>query len=540
MREEIDASSLDVILEQAGRFAADVLCPLNRVGDREGARLDNGNVVMPTGFNEAYAKFVEGGWNGLVFPERWGGQGLPWVLNAAVTEIWNGANLAFQLCPLLSQAAAETLLHHGSKKQQDLYARKLVHGTWTGAMCLTEPQAGSDLSNLKCRAEPREGHYGIFGQKIYITYGDHDLTENIVHLVLARLPDAPAGSRGISLFLVPKFLPNDDGSVGAPNDVSCTTLEHKLGIRGSPTCVMEFGRQHGAVGFLVGEENAGMRCMFTMMNNARIAVGVEGLGIAERAYQLARSYAQDRVQGRIGDRTVAIEEHADVCRMLLTMQASIAAMRALCYVSCASIDAAKATQLAEARGRAENRTALLTPITKAWCTDRACEVTSLAIQVMGGIGYIEGTGAAQLYRDARILPIYEGTNGIQALDLVGRKLTMNDGRLPWELFEDLRDKCAEPALLGALSKLESATKTLQSIPVEDREVVAVSYLELFGAVLAAFHLATASTLDASRTEVFHFYCRRLLPRALAEADVISDVASLSTHVDRDVARSRQG
>ncbi|MEO1018283.1 MAG: acyl-CoA dehydrogenase [Pseudomonadota bacterium] len=510
----VDAPTLDVILEQAGRFGTDILEPLNRVGDHEGARLDRDAVHTPPGFKEAYAQFVEGGWNGLPFPEQFGGQALPWSVNAAISEIWNSANMTFQLCPLLTQAAIEALLHHGTAAQQDIYLRPLVQGTWTGAMCLTEPQAGSDVGAIRTRAERHDDHYRLYGEKIYITFGDHDMAENIVLMVLARLPEAPAGTKGISLFIVPKYLPENSGSLGPRNDVRCTAIEHKLGIHGSPTCVMTFGERDGAVGYLVGEEHGGMRCMFTMMNNARIAVGIEGLGIAERAFQAARAYTDDRIQGRVDGRPAVIAEHPDVARMVKTIEAQVAAMRALAYVACAAQDEGQA-----------DRVALLTPIVKAWCTDRACEVTSLAIQVLGGLGYIEEGGVAQYYRDARILPIYEGTNGIQAIDLAGRKLNMLDGALPWALFDELRPEIVDAELRRALTTLEETTRVLQSHDASARESVAGAYLDLFGGVLGSLYLARGAAADPDRLALSKFYNQRLLPKALAEAQVISAVLS---------------
>ncbi len=471
---------------------------------------------MPSGYKEAYRQFIEGGWNGLPFPEHAGGQALPWAVNAAITEIWNSANMAFQLCPLLTQAAIEALLHHGTEEQQAIYLEKLVRGIWTGAMCLTEPQAGSDVGALRTRAERQGDHYRIFGDKVYVTFGDHDMAENIVLLVLARLPDAPPGTRGISLFLVPKLLPDENGEPGRRNDLRCTGTESKLGIHASPTCAVTFGDNEGATGYLIGVEHGGMRCMFTMMNNCRIAVGIEGLGLAERAYLAARAYANDRVQGQIEGRAVVIAEHSDVARMLTTMEAQIAAMRAFCYVACAAVD----------RGKdGADRAALLTPLVKAWCTDRACDVASTAIQVMGGMGYIEAGGVAQYYRDARILPIYEGTNGIQALDLVGRKLDIEGGRLPWTLFDEWREEADASGIAAALGALEKTTRLVQSHPIGDRGDIAVPYLDLFAGVLAALFLARGGAADPSRLPLSTFYNQRLLPKALAEAEVISSVLS---------------
>ncbi len=515
------------VLAEAGRLAAEVLAPLNQVGDQNPPVLENGVVRTTPGFRDAYRRFAEGGWMGLVFPEEHGGQNLPWLVNTAVAEIWNAANMSFELCPLLTQAGIEALLHHGTEEQKQVYLPRLVSGEWTGAMCLTEPQAGTDVGALRTRAERHGDHYRLRGQKIYITFGDHDLTDNIIHFVLARLPDAPAGTRGISLFLVPKFLPNDDGSPGRRNDMRCLKLEEKLGIHASPTCVMSYGDDEGAVGFLIGEEHAGMRCMFTMMNNARLAVGHEGLGLAERAYQGALAYARERTQGRR-----RIIEYADVRRMLLTMRAEIAAMRALCYWTAAFVDRSVREPDPEARRLASERVALLTPIVKAWCTDLAQEIARDAVQVHGGMGFIEETGAAQHYRDAKILSIYEGTNGIQAMDLVGRKLTIADGELPWRLFAELRGELGRAApdlasaLGSALEALEAATRHLQAADDEARGAAATAFLRLFGHTLGGFLLArgAAAASDEAGSDwpgLARFYVRHLLPPAVGLLPVIT-------------------
>jgi alkylation response protein AidB-like acyl-CoA dehydrogenase len=522
------------VLAEAGRLAAEVLAPLNAVGDRHGAVLENGVVRTAPGFREAYRTYAEGGWMGLVFPEEHGGQNLPWLLNTAAAEVWNAANLTFQLCPLLTQAGIEALVHHGTEEQKRLYLPRMVSGEWTGAMCLTEPQAGSDVGALRTRAQPEgDGSYRIRGQKIYITFGEHDLTENIVHMVLARLPGAPEGTKGISLFLVPKFLATGDGSLGRRNDLRCLKLEHKLGINASPTCVISYGDdEEGAVGYLVGEENAGMRCMFTMMNNARLAVGHEGLGLAERAYQAALAYARERTQGRAEGRAARIIDYPDVRRMLLTMRSQIAAMRALCYVVGAEVDRSLREPDPEARRLAGDRVALLTPVVKAWCTDLAQEIARDAVQVHGGMGFVEETGVAQHYRDAKILAIYEGTNGIQAGDLAGRKLTIAGGELPWRLFRELRegDLGAAPAdvapgLARALDALEAATRHLQASDEATRAAVAVPYLRLFGQTVGGFLLArgaAAATAESGRDwpGLARFYVRHLLPPAVGLAEVV--------------------
>ncbi len=542
---ELDSETVDQILGEAARFAAAELAPLQPVGDRRPAVLDNGVVRTPPGFREAYAKFVAAGWNGLVFPEEWGGQNLPWLVNSAVAEMWNAANMTFELCPLLTQAGVEALLHHGTAEQKRLSLPRLVSGEWTGAMCLTEPQAGSDVGALRTRAEREGAQYRIRGQKIVITFGDHDLAENIVHFVLARLPGAPSGTRGLSLFLVPKFLPGPDGTPGRRNDWRCIKLEEKLGIHGSPTCVISYGDEEGATGYLLGEENRGMQCMFTMMNNARIAVGIEGLGIAERAYQQASAYARERVQGKWKGRPAAIFEYPDVRRMLMTQRAYVSASRALCYVVTAEVDRSLREKDAERRARAFRRVALLTPIVKAWCTDRACEIASLALQVHGGMGYIEETGIAQLYRDVRITPIYEGTNGIQAWDLVGRKLSIEDGRLPWELFSELREdlelyKRSEEGervvpLERGLLALERATQHLQERDPEERQAAATPYLQLFGHVLGGFLLARAAHHAASDPAgaafpgIARYFLDQLLPSAVAlETSILADPGQLDS------------
>jgi acyl-CoA dehydrogenase len=424
---DLSVDLAETILDEAGRFAGDVIAPLNREGDTHGATLKDGEVTTAPGWKEAYRAWTEAGWNALPGPADFGGQGLPTLLNSACVEMWNSASMAFGIGPVLTMGAIEALATHGTDDLRSRYLAKLVSGEWTATMNLTEPQAGSDLAALRSRAEPAsDGTYRIKGQKIFITYGEHDLTDNIVHLVLARLPDAPAGTRGISLFLVPKFLPD-----GTRNDLRCAGIEHKLGIHGSPTCTMAFGDHDGAIGWLLGEENRGLACMFTMMNNARLAVGLQGVAIAERAYQQALSYAKERRQGRApghaGDGMSPIVEHPDVQRNLLTMKALTAASRAICYMTAAAIDRAHLEQDEIARRRANERASLLTPVAKAFSTDIGVEVASLGVQVHGGMGYIEETGAAQHLRDARIAPIYEGTNGIQAIDLVMRKLPLSGG-----------------------------------------------------------------------------------------------------------------
>ncbi len=467
----------EAVLEEAAKFAQDRLAPLNRVGDKVGAKLVGGKVVMPEGFAQAYRDWAAGGWVGLASEERFGGQGLPILLNIACTEIWNSANMAFALNPLLTMGAIEALSAHGTPELQQTFLAKMVTGEWTGTMNLTEPQAGSDLNLLTARAEKQpDGRYKITGQKIFITYGDHEITENILHLVLARLPDAPAGTRGISLFLVPKYHVNADGSLGARNDVKAQALEHKLGIHASPTAVMIFGDQGGATGYLVGEENKGLNCMFTMMNNARLGVGVQGVAIAERAYQHALAYAKERKQGRAvgASGTSAIIAHPDIKRMLLEMRAKTAAARAICLATAAALDRAHRLPQAEARKAAHEEASLLTPLAKAFSTDIAVEVASLGVQIHGGMGFIEETGAAQYFRDARILPIYEGTNGIQAIDLVMRKLPLANGQCLRALLDRLH-KAASDA---------KAVNTPEFAPIAARLAEAVGALESASAFMA--------------------------------------------------------
>ncbi|MEO1361953.1 MAG: acyl-CoA dehydrogenase family protein, partial [Pseudomonadota bacterium] len=425
--ENYDPDLIDPILDEAGKLARDVLAPLNQTGDKAGSKLTETGVQAAPGFADAYAAFRDGGWMGLSAPEEWGGQGLPKVLGLAVMEMFHSANMAFGLCPMLSFGAIEALLAHGTEEQKALYLPKLVSAEWTGTMNLTEPQAGSDVGALKTKAVPNgDGSYAISGQKIYITWGDHDVADNIIHLVLARLPDAPEGSRGVSLFIVPKRIVNADGSLGEENGVKCIGLEEKVGIHASPTCVMEYDN---ATGWLIGVENKGLACMFTMMNSARLNVGLEGVGVGEAAWQAAFDYAQERKQGKAEGVSGAapILHHADVRRMLTTMRAKVMAARAICYATGVAADLAEVGQTPEEREQAKLREELLTPIAKAWSTDMGVEVASLGVQVHGGMGFMNETLAAQLYRDARIAPIYEGTNGIQAIDLAGRKLSMADG-----------------------------------------------------------------------------------------------------------------
>jgi alkylation response protein AidB-like acyl-CoA dehydrogenase len=564
--EEVTAELAQAVLEEAAKIAGEVLAPLNKPGDEQGASLTEGGVKASEGFAAAYRQFVENGWNGLSGDPEYGGQGLPSLIMAATVEMWNAANMSFALCPLLTAGAMEAIKAHGTDELKRRFLPKLVSGEWSGTMNLTEPQAGSDLSAVRTRAVPEGGHYRITGQKIFITWGDHDMAENVVHLVLARLPDAPEGTRGISLFLVPKFLVGSDGSLAERNDVVCASIEHKLGIHASPTCVMSFGEKEGAVGYLVGRENEGLPHMFTMMNEARQKVGLQGLGIAECAYQAARDYARERVQGRpvgrrSGDR-VTIIHHPDVRRMLLTMKSQIEAMRALGYVLSADADFAHKHPDAAQRRRRQARVDLLTPVLKGWCTELGVEIASLGIQVFGGMGYVEETGAAQYLRDARIATIYEGTTGIQAGDLVGRKLTMDNGAAMAALIAEIRDVEGQlagsdntdfPAIRESLAigirALEQATQWLLQTVGRDPDAAlgaSVNYMMLTGYVCGGWQMARAALAARARLttgadEDFHrakiatarFYAEQILPKANALLAAVQSGASTALALEED-------
>ena len=541
---DLTGDLVDTILEEAARFANEQIAPLNRVGDLERAVLRDGAVIMPRGFKEVYTAWTEAGWNALTGPTAYGGQGLPMLLSAACVEMWNAACMSFGLGPLLTMGGIEALAEHGSEELKERYLARIVSGEWTATMNLTEPQAGSDLNAIRTRAEPAgDGTYRITGQKIFITYGEHDLADNIVHMVLARLPDAPAGTRGISLFLVPKFLPG-----GGRNDVRCHSIEHKLGIHASPTCTMVYGDAGGAVGWLVGEENRGLACMFTMMNNARLAVGLQGVAIAERAYQQALTYANERRQGRApgwsGEGMSPLVEHADVKRMLMTMKALTAAARAICYLTAAAIDRARLAADEDARRFAHERASLLTPVAKAFSTDIGVEVASLGIQVHGGMGFVEETGAAQHLRDSRINPIYEGTNGIQAIDLVSRKLPLSGGETVRRQIGAMRRTLSRlvnassafgltaPRLREAVEGLDRATSFLLKAAAGNRPEVALAgatpYLRLFalaqgGAALADAALGAEAGGDgAARIALCRFFAENIATAARGlEETVIS-------------------
>ncbi len=540
--DEINTDLAMAVLEEAGKLGSDVLAPLNWSGDQDGVTLDTNGVQEAPGFKEAYQQFAEGGWVSLTADEEFGGQGLPNALSTAVTEIWHSANMSFALCPMLSQGAIESLKHHGSAELQNAYLPKLIAGEWTGTMNLTEPDAGTDLVAIKTKAEPEGDHYLISGQKIFITWGDHQMAENIIHLVLARLPDAPAGVKGISLFIVPKFKLNADGEPGERNHAHCISVEHKMGIHASPTCVMEF---ENAEGYLVGEAHNGLACMFTMMNHARQAVGLQGLSISERAYQQAAAFAKERLQGtrRDGSR-IPIIQHPDVRRMLMVMKSANEAMRALALTSAAEIDRANYATDPEQKAAHARRVDLYTPIIKGWLTEMAQELTSLGVQVHGGMGFIEETGAAQHYRDARILPIYEGTNGIQALDFIGRKMLANQGEVLEALLNDIQltlDKMAQTEglsvspqcyLIEALGAARDAKAFVLEQAATDKNLpgsVSYNFMMLFGyltggwmmveSAIQAQQLLNAGEGDAdflrAKLMTSQFYCEHLLPRTQA-------------------------
>jgi len=563
--EGADPETAAAVLGEAGKLAAEVLAPLNRIGDQTPSKLENGVVRTPPGFKQAYRQYVDGGWNALPFEAGHGGQDMPWSIAMAVQEMWNSANMGFALCPLLNIGAVEALTAHGSEALKSTYLAKMISGEWTGTMNLTEPQAGSDVGALKTRAVPAaDGSWRITGTKIFITYGEHDFTDNIVHLVLARTPDAPSGTRGISLFLVPKFLPNADGSPGQANDLRCVSLEHKLGIHASPTCVMSYGDNGGAVGWMIGSLNQGMRCMFTMMNTARQGVGLQGLAIAERALQQAVAFAKERRQGRApgskGGDSSRIVEHADVRRMLMTMKAETEAMRALCYLNAEALDLAKRHPDAEARAAAHGRVELLTPVVKGWCTDLGCEIASLGVQVHGGMGFIEETGAAQHMRDARIAPIYEGTNGIQAMDLVGRKLANQGGAPLKALLQEMRATEATLAsglaplrapLEAGIDALEQASAWLTGPAAADPNATGAAaspYLKLFGTVTGGWLMARSAQAAAkllaagngnapylqAKLATARFYAEQILPQAPGLLGPITAGADALFAIDPDL------
>lgn len=558
--EEATPELVDAIIEEAGKFAAEVFAPLNKIGDDVGSKAQAGEVNTPEGFKAAYQLFVDNGWMSLAQHPDFGGQGMPFIVHMIVSEFWNSANTAFALCPMLSAGAIDALMAHADDDLKQRYLPKLVSGEWTATMNLTESHAGSDLSNLKTKATPNGDHYLIKGQKIFITWGDHDMAENIVQIVLAPLVDAQPGVRGLSLFLVPKYLPNDDGSLGQRNDYKVVSTEHKLGIHGSPTCVMSYGENEGAIGYMIGQPGQGLKCMFTLMNHARLEVGLEGVGISERAYQDALDYARQRIQGRHPEtgKPAAIIEHADVQRMLMQMKSLTDAMRALCLDASMANDLRKQATTKEERAHNKVRFALLTPITKAWCTELVNEVTSLGIQVHGGMGYIEETGVAQHYRDARITSIYEGTTAIQANDLLGRKIVRDGGKGFTNLMQEIHQ--ATDGLQTELSALgeefAAARDALQSsvdFILQNAEshakfegAVAVNFLLQFGYVLGAwYHLRSAriafskgtsgdSDFYQPKVTAATFFIKQLLPRAQAYGDAVVGGAEIGYQLNASV------
>ena len=555
---------LDPILEEASRFAREVLGPTNVIGDQQRCSVDNGVVKVPSEFSDAYQLFVEGGWQGLDCAQEYDGMGLPSLIGTATAEMWGTANLALSLCPMLTSGAIDTVELHATDELKQLYLPKMVSGEWTATMDLTEPQAGSDLARVRAQAVPDGDHYKVTGTKIFITWGDHEMAENIVHLVLARLPDAPEGVRGISLFLVPKFLLNDDGSLGARNDVYVTSVEHKLGIHASPTCVLNYGDNGGAIAYLVGQENRGLACMFTMMNLARLQVGIQGLALSERAYQAARDFAKERVQGQIpgSHESARIIQHPDVRRMLMTMKSLIEAMRATAYVTASAIDIARHTEDADIRAAALERSALLTPIVKGWMTEVAQELTSLGVQVHGGTGFIEETGAAQYLRDAKILTIYEGTTGIQANDLVGRKVLADSGLGMQRLLKEMAEFDASLASCGAnfesirhavatgRKRLEEATNWLLGKAQDEPAVVylaAFDYLMLSGTVIGVWQMGRAAEIahrklaakegnsDFYKAKIItaRFYAEEILPRSAGYLEAATSDSSSAMEMPED-------
>jgi 3-(methylthio)propanoyl-CoA dehydrogenase len=550
--EDASADLVDAVLEEANKFASGVLAPLNRLGDTQGARWNDGVVTTTPGWKDAYTQFAESGWTALACDPEYGGQGLPKLVATAVMEMWKSANMAFSLCPMLTSGAIEALMLRGSDEQKNAYLPKMVSGEWTGTMNLTEPAAGSDLAAVRSRAEPQgDGTYKIFGQKIFITYGEHDMTDNIIHLVLARLPDAPEGVKGISLFVVPKFLLNADGTPGERNDVHCVSIEHKLGIHGSPTAVLAFGDKGGAIGTLVGEPNRGLEYMFIMMNEARFAVGMEGLALSERAYQQALAYAKDRVQGTEagvrGGPKVSIIRHADVRRMLMSMKSQIEAQRALAHVVAAAFDFAHKHPDEAERARNQAFVDLMIPVVKGWFTESSIEITSTGVQVHGGMGFIEETGAAQHFRDARITAIYEGTTAIQANDLIGRKIAKEGGATVKTLLADIREldsqlaAAAAPEFAAIRSALAAGVKAVDEAvdyivatfgaDIKAASVGSVPFLKLLGIVAGGWQMARAALVSAQRLAEGQgdasFYQAKIVTARFYADHVLSQASGLS-------------
>jgi alkylation response protein AidB-like acyl-CoA dehydrogenase len=555
--EDAQPDLIGAALDEANKLAESMIVPLQRVGDTQPPKIENGVVRTSPGWPAAYKQYVEGGWNAPAFDPEIGGGGLPWVATTAFNELFGSACLSFSLGPLLTQGAIDLLEAHGTDEQKTKYLEKMVSGEWTGTMNLTEPQAGSDVGALRAKATRDGDRFRIKGQKIYISYGDHDLTDNIVHMVLARIEGAPPGIRGVSLFVVPKFLVNEDGSLGDRNDLRPVSLEHKMGIHGSPTCVMSYGDNHGAIGWLVGQENGGIQSMFTMMNNARLGVGLQGLSVAERALQQATTFAAERKQGRdpeTGEENAPISRHPDVQRMLATMRSETEGMRALCYWVAARMDESRRSSDPEVRAQSQRLLDLLIPVVKAYCTDRGVEVASTNIQVHGGMGFIEDTGAAQILRDSRIAPIYEGTNGIQALDLLGRKLVRDGGEAMSELIALIRDDLEIPEMEGfadlavgvraGVDALETASeaqlKRFGANP-SAASAAAVDYLELVGRVVSAWLLTKGAAsaknwsggdikFTEARIAVARYFIARLLPPAIALTEILGPSADAALAV----------
>ena len=550
----LDSSTVDIldtVLDAAGKLAKEEIEPINKPGDNEGLKIDSsGKVTTAAGFKEAYQHFVEGGWGSLQFSPSYGGQGVPFVVAASVQEMWHAANMSWGLCPLLTQGAVEAITLNANEELKQRYLPKLISGEWSGTMNLTEGDAGTDVGSLKTRATPNGDHYLIRGQKIYITWGEHDMAENIIHLVLARLPDAPPGIKGISLFLVPKILVNNDGTLGKPNDLKALSIEHKIGIHACPTCVMSYGEESGAIGYLVGDENRGIQCMFTMMNNARLTVGLQGVSVSERAYQQALSFCNERVQGVAPgfNEPGPIIRHPDVQRMLANMKSITQAARALTYAACAEVDYSLSSLPTEALQEHERRLGLLTPIVKGWCTETAQEVASVSLQCHGGMGYVEETGIAQILRDARILPIYEGTNGIQAMDLVGRKIISDGGLGAKELIKEMQSLTTNPSLAelvtdrqlrrfsGSINDLE---KTISMIlkNSENKELIgkiAFDTLMMAGTITASWQMllslerasnalknnTSSAEFFSEKTETVKHFLDFILPRYLSNFTTI--------------------
>ena len=493
---------IDTVLEAAGKLAKEEIEPINKPGDSEGLKIDGtGKITTATGFKEAYGHFVEGGWGSLQFSPTYGGQGVPFVVAASVQEMWHSANMSWGLCPLLTQGAVEAITLNANEELKQRYLPKLISGEWSGTMNLTEGDAGTDVGSLKTRATPNGDHYLIRGQKIYITWGEHDMSENIIHLVLARLPDAPAGIKGISLFLVPKILVNNDGTLGKTNDLKALSIEHKIGIHACPTCVMSYGETDGAIGFLVGEENRGIQCMFTMMNNARLTVGLQGVSISERAYQQALNFCNERVQGVAPGfkEPGPIIRHPDVQRMLANMKSITQASRALTYAACAEVDYSLSDLPSEALEKHKRKLGLLTPVVKGWCTETAQEVASVSMQCHGGMGYVEETGIAQILRDARILPIYEGTNGIQAMDLVGRKIISDEGLGARELISEMQEFAKKSLVVELISssQLKRFKRSLDDFDATVSMILKNSSDKEFAGKVAFDTLMMLGTISAS-------------------------------------------